>query len=331
MPAQVQRCRVVAPSRLHFGLLSFGGAQQRQFGGAGFMLTDPCCEVQMQTADSFGVGGESSDRVRMFAERWSQFHAIDLPECHLEVVKTLPGHVGLGSGTQLALATATALNQVQDGATKTFDERVGGAAALASSVGRGLRSAVGTYGFCVGGFIAEPGKEPDETLAPLGCRVAVPETWRVALIRPVAQQGVSGDAEKAAFSRLPPVPVATTEKLKGLVHDEMIPALEAADCERFGEAVYTYGVTAGNCFALCQGGPFASPDLAAIVDFVRSLGVTGVGQSSWGPTLFAILPNRSEGEKLRGQLSVRFGSTIDVRIASPNNAGAEVSVLTALS
>ena len=51
-------------------------------------------------------------------------------------------------------------------------------AELAQSVGRGLRSAVGTYGFVHGGMIAERGKLPGEVISPLDARVVLPEDWR---------------------------------------------------------------------------------------------------------------------------------------------------------
>ena len=38
---RLRRIQVVASSRLHFGLLAFGHAGRRQFGGVGVMLQKP--------------------------------------------------------------------------------------------------------------------------------------------------------------------------------------------------------------------------------------------------------------------------------------------------
>ena len=46
----------------------------------------------------------------------------------------------------------------------------------------------------------------------------------------------------------------------------------------------------GACFASAQGGTFASPQASLIVDELRRLGFVGVGQSSWGPTLYGFCP-----------------------------------------
>ena len=78
----------------------------------------------------------------------------------------------------------------------------------------------------------------------------------------------------------------------------MLPAAAANDCDAFGESVYRYGVRAGMCFAQQQGGPFANPQLQDWVAAIRRRGVRGVGQSSWGPTLFALLPSQADAEEL---------------------------------
>jgi predicted sugar kinase len=217
------------------------------------------------------------------------------------------------------LATAAGLDCFFDLPTRSAEQ-------LATCVGRGLRSAVGTYGFLDGGFVAEPGKGDGEALAPLGRRLEVPDAWRFVLIRPTDRQGCHGEEERAAFMRLPPVPKKTTAMLDAELHERMVPALERQDCEGFGDSVYRYGLLAGECFATCQGGPFASSRLAAIVGRVRALGVAGVGQSSWGPTLFAILSDDCRARKLVDQLASELGSTVDLQVVAPNNRGAIVSI-----
>ena len=45
----------------------------------------------------------------------------------------------------------------------------------------------------------------------------------------------------------------------------------------------------GEVFAPHQGGAYASARGEAIAEFARRHGAAGVGQSSWGPTVFAIV------------------------------------------
>ena len=58
----------------------------------------------------------------------------------------------------------------------------------------------------------------------------------------------------------------------------------------------------GDYFAPAQGGRYASPAVAAVVARLRARGVRGVGQSSWGPTVFAVV-RRPEAEALAQELA----------------------------
>ena len=70
------------------------------------------------------------------------------------------------------------------------------AAGAMLSVGRGLRSAVGTYGFAFGGLIIEQGKAADDALSPLVYRLDVPDDWRFALIQPLCAKAYRGSTKR---------------------------------------------------------------------------------------------------------------------------------------
>jgi beta-RFAP synthase len=191
-----------------------------------------------------------------------------------------------------------------------------------------MRSAVGTYGFRDGGLIVDSGKELGRPLGRLAHRRAVPAAWRIVLVRSDNVQGLAGDYEADAFSRLPAVPDDVTRELWRITEAEMLPALDRSDCGAFGEAVYRFGRLAGECFAAVQGGPFASPKVARLVDSIRGYGVPGVGQSSWGPTIFAFTASEAEAQALSQWLqNSRDRRARQVTIARPNNRGAQVSML----
>jgi len=113
-----------------------------------------------------------------------------------------------------------------------------------------------------------------------------------------------------------------------ITEQEMLPGIERADCGAFGEAVYRFGRLAGECFAPVQGGPFASLEIARLVESIRDYGVSGVGQSSWGPTVFIFTASAAEGQILSEWLrTVRSIPADEIIIARPNNRGAQISVL----
>lgn len=313
--------RVVAPSRLHFGLLSFGRESGRQFGGVGAMIDIPSLRLCVRPGKSFHATGPLASRAVEFANRWAAFHKLAAtPPCQIEVASAPREHAGLGVGTQLGLSVAAALNALVNYPPAAPTE-------LAVSVGRGERSAIGTYGFCTGGLIVDRGKLNTEPVAPLDCHVELPAAWRFVLICPPSQGGLSGDVEHRAFARLPAVPAETTDRLEREIRDRMIPAAVRSEFVAFSESVFDYSRWAGMCFADLQGGPYNGPLLAEIVAEIRALGVPGVGQSSWGPTIFAVLPTEVAAFEIRDRLRLRFPTFIDdIWISAPNNAGATITV-----
>lgn len=316
---------VTAPSRLHFGLLSFGHPNGRQFGGAGMMLEEPATQVVISGAEQLEVTGRHSERVAQIVESWWATSPQPRPlRCRIAVLSAPPLHVGLGVGTQLALAIGTALNAWC---------RVPGESPrdLAVRLGRGKRSAIGTYGFAHGGLIAELGKLPEEPLAPLLEHLAVPEAWRVVLICPRhASLGLCGSAEQRAFERVPPVPKQITQRLQAELCERLLPAARASRFEDFSRSLYEFGHLAGSCFEAVQGGAYNGAHLRWLVEQVRALGIQGVAQSSWGPTLFAFCADEARACELRRELLRRSCAAADeITVARPDNAGARVERLPA--
>ncbi len=317
---------VAAPSRLHFGLWSLGSSRhapreeppQRQYGGVGAMIDRPGLKLFIAPADALAASGPLAERALTFARRWAEFHGCDPPLCQIRVEAGAPEHVGLGTGTQLALAIAAGLSAWSGLPGQTPQE-------LALSVGRGLRSAVGTYGFVMGGLIVEQGKLPGEPISPLDCRIDLPADWRFVLVRPMHAAGLSGEEEAAAMDQLPGVPAAVTAALIAEAGERMVPAAATADFPAFAASVYRYGCLSGQCFAARQGGPYNGPVLTALVEAIRSLGYEGVGQSSWGPTLFVVAPSDEAARSLIVQLRERDRSwRLKMQISKPCNDGAQI-------
>lgn len=310
---------VSAPSRLHFGLFSFGHPTARQFGGVGVMIDRPAVGLRISPAAELETAGPLADRAREFALRWAAFYGLaGAPPCRIVVGAVPPPHAGLGVGTQLGLSIAAGL-------TAACGFPMPPPAELAQSVGRGLRSAVGTYGFALGGLVVERGKLPGERISPLDIRMDLPPAWRFVLVLPDSAAGLSGQEEREAFARLPPVPPAVTAQLLAEVRTRMLPAAARQDFAAFSDSLYAYGRLAGQCFASIQGGPFHGPRLSGLVALIRSLGVTGVGQSSWGPTLFAVLPDDAHAEEFVGRLSAHAAADrLQLAITAPSSHGARI-------
>jgi beta-ribofuranosylaminobenzene 5'-phosphate synthase len=308
--------RVTAPSRLHFGLWSLASTVGRQFGGVGVMIDRPGLRLSIGPGE--GVWGPLAERTTGFARRWKDFHRLTPPPCRIVIHEAPPEHVGLGTGTQLALAVAAGLNAFYGLPSQTPPE-------LALSVGRGLRSAVGTHGFVHGGLVVEQGKLPGEPISPLDCRIDLPEAWRFVLIRHADAAGLAGDEEAAAMASLPVAPPAVTLELITEVRERLVPAAAMGDFATFAASVYRYGNLSGQLFAARQGGAYHGPILAELVERIRALGFPGVGQSSWGPTLFVAASSADEAEALVALLlKPDRERRLHLEIAAPCNCGAQI-------
>jgi beta-ribofuranosylaminobenzene 5'-phosphate synthase len=294
-PASVQ---VEGAARLHFGVLDLRGSLGRRFGGLGAAVPEPSLLLEASLDERVHAEGPDADRAEEFARRFLSHHRLP-GGARLVVHRSIPAHSGLGSGTQLGLAVARALAELH--------ELPVDAPALARAVGRGVRSAIGTWTFALGGFIVEGGRTMGrDSIAPLLARFPIPDRWRCVVAVPTGAPGLSGEAEAAAFERLPPPPEREVERVAHLVLMQLLPALVEDDLAGFGAALTEIQRVTGAWFAPQQGGIFAPGPSAALVQRMGEWGAAGVGQSSWGPAVYGLVGSepaaRALAQRVRGAL-----------------------------
>ena len=300
--------RVATGARLHFGLLNV----VPPFGGVGVMVSQPATEIMVGPDRSFGCDEDPDGRIRAIARRVALASgSAQLPRCRVSLVARPDAHSGLGSGTQLALAVAEAM-------CRFVDHRCGPVALARQIAERGERSAVGIHGYFSGGLIYESG-QPGCQLNPIRQRVELPAEWCVALFRPAHSiDPVSGDREREQFSRLAHTDADLRSELEVIVKKQMLPAARSVDFDAFAAAVSSYNHHSGMMFASVQGGAYNG---GAITDLVQSLidrGARGVGQSSWGPSVFAWFREVGEARQFESTLPPGFPQP---RFAHPLNRG----------
>jgi predicted sugar kinase len=106
----------------------------------------------------------------------------------------------------------------------------------------------------------------------------------------------------------------------------MLPALAEHDLDTFGEALFDFNRRVGEMFRPWQGGLYADPRVERLVDACRAQGVRAVGQSSWGPTVFAIVP-ADEAQEFCNRLVLHHGCRRDeLLITAAANTGAVASI-----
>ncbi|HEV8059066.1 MAG TPA: beta-ribofuranosylaminobenzene 5'-phosphate synthase family protein [Gemmataceae bacterium] len=298
---------VITGSRLHFGLLHVPGkkeaephgsaAKVRFFGGAGLMIAEPCLRLEAHRAESWSAEGPCADQIMTFAQACRRKIGEDAcPPLAFRCKTAPPRHAGFGSGTQLGLAVAKLIAEMSGRTDCSVKE-------LARRVGRGERSAIGTHGFAEGGFLVEAGKHAKIELSTLVGRYPFPEDWRIVVVLPSASKTIHGVEEGRLFRDLEDDRTAlrSAEVLCRLLFLGVIPALIERDYEAFGNALYEFNRKAGERFAKVQGGAFASEQVAELVETLRCEHCPAVGQSSWGPAVYAICRNEEEA----GRMAIR--------------------------
>jgi beta-ribofuranosylaminobenzene 5'-phosphate synthase len=290
---------VEAPARLHFGVLDLRGRLGRSFGGLGAAI--PCPSLLLEAAPARGVAahGPDAERAAEFARRFSEYHQLS-SGARLTVHRAIPSHAGLGSGTQLGLSVARAMAELNGLSTDPIE--------LARAVGRGKRSAIGTWTFALGGFIVEGGRRlGSEEMAPLLARFAIPDSWRCVVAVPRGPRGLSGDAEARAFEQLPTPPDGEVERVSHLVLMQLLPALVEGDLSSFGGALSAVQRITGAWFAAQQGGVFAPGPSERLVTDMAAWGAAGVGQSSWGPAVYGLVESELGARDLADRVRQTLG------------------------
>ena len=306
------------PARLHLGFLDLDGGLGRRFGSIGVAISDLRTRIAIEPAAAMHINGPESDRVERFIDTMRRDLGLD-DAYRVDVLDVVPAHAGLGSGTQLALAVAAGVRRLHALPLDVMAD--------AQRLERGARSGVGIGLFEHGGLVVDGGRGPTAMPAPVIVRMPFPDDWRILVILDPSRQGKHGPDELAAFETLPRFAAATAAHLCRLVLMKALPGLAERDLAAFGSAITEMQTLLGDHYAPAQGGArFMSPDVGAVIDALEHAGAVGIGQSSWGPTGFALAPTAADAERLagiaRGHANARG---LDIRVCAGLNHGADVT------
>jgi len=332
---------VSAGARLHFGFQNLSLAHDRLYGGVGVGLAEPRVRVRAEPADAVvvdaaanatsTVGGDvraDVDATRRFADRAADVLGVD--GARVTVERALPRHVGLGSGTQLALATCAAVARANDLAPRPREH--------APALGRGGRSGVGVATFEAGGFVVdaghptarfttdEPARGEWET-PPVVARHELPADWRFVVALPDVDAGRSGSAETESMRTVVEhADGSVADAVAGTLTRTLLPAAATTDRTRFADGMAALGRLNGAWYADEQGGVFRPPVGEIVESLARSDAVGGVGQSSWGPAVYGLTAAKREADALAAARAALDAAGVDgdAMTVAPAASGARV-------
>jgi beta-RFAP synthase len=324
MPAAVEQVTVTVPGRLHVGFVDLNGELGRRFGSLGIALDLPRTKLTMARGQGLSAQGPDSGRALASVRSLLQHFGIE-GGVHVRIDTAIPEHIGLGSGTQLSLGVGVAFARLFGLRSDPW--------ALARVLHRGARSSIGIASFELGGVILDGGRGGLDRPPPVVSRLPFPEAWRVVLIFDRSRRGLHGSAEAEAFCRLPPFPPDRAAHLCRLVLMGALPALVEEDFQEFSASIAELQRITGDHFAPLQGGSrFSSGAVAGVLDWLTAEGIAGVGQSSWGPTGFALLESEADAADIVRAARRRWpqSSALSFAISQGRNHGGEVEISPAL-
>ena len=271
-------------SRLHFGFLDLTGDLGRIYGSIGIALENPKTVVTTATAEEFVIENGDRKKILGFVEKFSKHYQIR-PKVRIRLLERIPEHIGLGSGTQLALAIATALAKIYG-----IDAE---ARELSSIMERGKRSGIGVASFQYGGFIMDAGRKIvpiDDLGSPpkIILRHDFPSDWYFVVVIPETEKGLFGKKENNLMNSLKPSK-KITEEICRLAQIKLLPSLVEKDIEEFGKALTEIDLRNGRFFEEVQGGIYKGKFAKNLTEFLLGSGAYGVGQSSWGPAIYGLV------------------------------------------
>ena len=339
MSPETRACVTVdAPARLHLGFLDPSGSLGRRFGSVGLVIGGLQTQVEISPAAADAVLAATADAQQEIGRAMAHLqrlreHTGRRQPLQLRLLQVLPAHAGLGSGTQLALAVGRAFARWH-GLEIT-------STTLAAWLGRGLRSGVGIAGFDHGGLLVDGGPSGGQP-ASLLSRIELPAGWRVIVVQDGRLRGLSGRDERQAIAALPVLPQALAADLCHQVLMRVLPGAAAAEFAPFAAGVNRVQRLLGQHFAPAQQGhTYTSAAVGRLLQWLGAVSLeavaadstddaapvlAAVGQSSWGPTGFAIVPSQASAEALL--LAARAAGMVDaaleVSIVAGRNRGAAI-------
>lgn len=326
--------KIETPSRLHVTLIDLNGKYGRIDGGVGITTRSPRLILEAKDGYNdlqveFPHSKLSNDTVKDYQEKifsatrkMNEYLGLN-DGYHFKLKEIFPAHSGLGSGTQVSLAVARLILEMNDQELSIPK--------MAEIVGRGGTSGIGTASFQNGGFIVDgghkslmkrgflPSSASKAAPPPIIARYDFPQDWKIVMVLPKVENKVFGDGEVNIFQKYCPIPLGEVEKLIHLIFMKMMPAVIERDLDFFGDAINNIQTIGFKKVELKLQNQF----IKELMDNLRQSGAAGVGMSSFGPTVYAITDTNSKDICRAAQDSMRDRDGVII-LTTAQNSGAQI-------
>ncbi|MDW7990039.1 MAG: beta-ribofuranosylaminobenzene 5'-phosphate synthase [Archaeoglobaceae archaeon] len=310
--------RIRTGSRIHITLIDMNGSIGRVDGSVGLTINEPYVEIKAFKSDEVLIKGfsENLERFLSTSRKFKDFFGKGI---EIHVISDYRPHVGLGSGTQIALSVGKAYSEIH-GLNLSVME-------IARIAGRGGTSGIGVSAFEFGGFLVDGGHSWVEKRdfmpssiskarpAPLISRLDFPD-WKIVVAIPKLV-GAHGLGEVELFKKGCPVSIEEVRELCHLILMKIMPAVVEKDLDSFLEGIRRV-----------QKIGFKRVEVERYGSLMKELlNMFPFGMSSTGPSVYTVTDTNSR--ELAREVEEYFNEKnieCDIFITKGRNRGAEVGV-----
>lgn len=291
---------IKTPSRIHMTLIDLNGSYRRYDGGIGLTINKPNFTLKCDTTENKEITidfnnnikndeikNQCISKIRKSAEKIITHFQLETGY-HFDVKEAFLPHTGLGSGTQISLATAKLICEYNDIPITGVE--------MGKILQRGGTSGIGVYSFEKGGFIIDGGhsiNEKNEFLPSSASKASppiligryeFPENWDI-LIAFTKSNNVMGKKEVNIFQEYCPVPKRDVEKLSHLIFMNLVPFLLEKNIKSFGDSINKIQNLGFKKIEVS----LQQEKIRILINKMREFGAYGVGMSSFGPAVYGII------------------------------------------
>ncbi len=310
--------RIIAPGRIHLGFYNIV-SKDILFGGLGLSIDRPFYDIIAKKSERIEIicnDDENRNYLEKVLEKLLSRVGIS-DKISLELRSYIPRHIGLGSTTQLLMSVNKILAEILNIKVSPWE--------LFELIGRKNVSGIGVESFLKGGFIVDSGvykqKNPRAIL-----RISFPRKWKVILVVPKSNRKISEENEAELLIPREPSDMLRDTLLR-ITFLRILPAVIHRDFFEFVTGLEELERKIGEYYESAQGGLFSSEEGEGVAKILREAGFRGIGQSSWGPTIYGFANSERELIKCKQivmQQLKKEGIEAQVMSATPRNTGAKI-------
>jgi beta-RFAP synthase len=305
----LKQVNIETNSRLHLGFISLNSSTPYTYGGVGLTISGHPTKVNIKKYKQFesNLPKDITKKILTFLKK-NHLSTLIRIECQYRP----ENHIGLGTGTQLALL-------IEELITKFYALKV-----KANIFNRRFRSGIGLNSYVKGGFIIDAPKK-DLSLNQTIFHSKFPQSWKAILLFDNQKKGLHGESEKKFFANNSSHNLRM--KLSDIILNELIPSIIYEDFNIFAKSLTKFQKLNATFYSKVQKSIYLSNDINKIIKKISKKFIVGCGQSSWGPTSYIFVNSKNDLNEILPILdkSISMYNNLSYEVVSAKNNGRKLT------